>query len=501
MDISGKNNVSFKVGALAVTWPLAKTIARIRLPGSRWGRSKPLPIVTSFVVVFQCLLIAFLSLQYITYFYFFILEGLMLFFILFIVSPKKALMAFLFIRPTLDCLQQYSNIGITSINNINAAVLFTLTLLLCGCVYFLINKVDLFRLAHGKCFLSFILICLISLLYAHAKADGLSEVLRFASIFVAYALVLTLFTTAKDIFKLINTILFSSVIPLVVGFLQIFTHRGYLEVSNFITGSTLSRIYSTFTHPNMYAFYIIFLLPMCILFFLELKDMRKKIIIAFFIAALCISLLFTFTRGAWIGFLIALLVIGIMKYKKIFFVTIVIVALLIICVPMVSYRFADIFLPANTAAGIDSFHWRINLWKNAFPYFLQKPLFGNGLGNFYEIAATTEGSLTAAHNDYLRILVDTGIFGLGIYLMLLIALARQSWRIYKNSKYLYSRTFALGMFSLCVVYFVISASDNVLRTTVVQFYFWTFAAIMINLNRIESRIHQTLNARYQKNPS
>ncbi|TAN59222.1 hypothetical protein EPN16_07755, partial [bacterium] len=247
---------------------------------------------------------------------------------------------------------------------------------------------------------------------------------------------------------------------------------------------TFNRAFATFTHPNVYAFYLTMLLPMAILIFPQTKNRAKKIFLGALIAAMGASLVLTFTRGAWISFICAALALGFLRSKKTVMLILLVIIALALLMPSIALRFSD--LSGTAYDGTDSLRWRLNLWRQTFEYFLSRPVLGYGLGSFYALSSAASSEYAPAHNDYLRLALETGIAGLGAYLFLLYLLTRDALRIYKRLNPAYSRAIALGFFSLCVAYILIGMADNLMRSTVVQLYFWTFAAIMFNVGRMET---------------
>lgn len=79
---------------------------------------------------------------------------------------------------------------------------------------------------------------------------------------------------------------------------------------------------------------------------------------------------------------------------------------------------------------------RIHLWRKAAEAFLANPVLGIGFRQF----ATYSPLLPDVHNTYLQIAAETGIIGLGLFLLVLIVIVRDSSRLKRyegvDSKYL-----------------------------------------------------------------
>lgn len=441
-------------------------------------------LITMPMVIAQLALCFLFSQGAIASFYFAGIELALLYLMLFIAKPKTALMAFLLVRPVLDYLKPFSDIRLQEYSSINLAALSTVLILFCGIFYILIHKINPFRIPLVRPFFAFVLICLFTLPFSSLKVEGLFDGLRLTSLFVFYILVSIIFDNMKDIRRLTWIIFLSAVLPLATGFYQILTRTGSVELIGYYKSITFNRAFATFTHPNVYAFYLTMLLPMAILIFPHTKNRAKKIFLGALIAAMGVSLVLTFTRGAWISFICAVLALGFIRSKKAVAIILLVIMALALFMPSIALRFSD--LSGTTYDGTDSLRWRLNLWGQTFNYFLSRPIFGYGLGSFYALSSAASSEYAPAHNDYLRLALEVGIVGLGAYLFLLYLLTRDAFRLYKRLNPAYSRTIALGFFSLCVAYILIGMADNLMRSTVVQLYFWAFAAIMFNAGRMEA---------------
>jgi len=190
---------------------------------------------------------------------------------------------------------------------------------------------------------------------------------------------------------------------------------------NFSQCRLLLRPYATFPHPNVLGGFLAITLPLVIN-----QLTNKKITQLFFLITILlgiIALALTFSRSAWI---VGLLGIGwaLFKFKsKIFIFFLLIVFLL------------GVILVKNFDPMSESVVVRQQLNSAAITMWQHSPLFGVGLGNFLvelpkNLPSRTIYFLQPVHNIYLLLLSETGIVGLGSFLLLL-------WYIFqriRNSK-------------------------------------------------------------------
>ena len=94
-------------------------------------------------------------------------------------------------------------------------------------------------------------------------------------------------------------------------------------------------------------------------------------------------LLSTYARGAWGAMLVGLLVIGLLQDRRIIIVLLVGLVAIMITVPSVATRLADLGGGGETVPGVvdpNSLAWRIGYWNEVLPYTAQTPISGIGLG-------------------------------------------------------------------------------------------------------------------------
>jgi len=98
---------------------------------------------------------------------------------------------------------------------------------------------------------------------------------------------------------------------------------------------------------------------------------------------------------------------------------------------------------------------RLLLWADALRLWWQAPVFGTGLATFgiaYPVVRTVPSSLAFSHaeSDWVQLLTDTGIVGLGLVLATGVALARRLWRRCEPSADRWAGSLALGGLAVLV---------------------------------------------------
>jgi putative inorganic carbon (HCO3(-)) transporter len=71
---------------------------------------------------------------------------------------------------------------------------------------------------------------------------------------------------------------------------------------------------------------------------------------------------------------------------------------------------------------------RLHIWESAWLLFEQNYVTGIGLGQFQTELARNVGVNTGSHNGYLETLVETGVVGLALFVLALMALVAKAWK-------------------------------------------------------------------------
>lgn len=187
-----------------------------------------------------------------------------------------------------------------------------------------------------------------------------------------------------------------------------------------IGGRTYLRATATFPDPHMFSFYLGMLLPLALgLFFSERHRWRWG---AVFTLLLTADIL-TFSRGGYLGLAVGGAALAVVfwrqlevKYKLAGVTVVFLAAAVLLTSSPVSQRFFSSFdLREGSNQG------RIETWKKAAEISISHPLLGVGIGNYpLEIKPTADyREPIYAHNTYLDIAAESGIFAVLAWIGLL----------------------------------------------------------------------------------
>lgn len=165
-----------------------------------------------------------------------------------------------------------------------------------------------------------------------------------------------------------------------------------------------------------------------------------------------LSLLTTFTRGAWLAAAVAYtFMIIIADRRKGAIVTSAFASLILILfsiVPVLKDRVISVF-DVNYSSNVD----RVFIWKMNWEMFKDYPLLGIGYhqnevrgAEYAAKLGQPDAFIGHAHNNYLQMLAGTGMLGLIVYLLMIGYFFWLNWTVYRklDGKLLWPRTLALA---------------------------------------------------------
>jgi O-antigen ligase len=393
--------------------------------------------------------------------------------------PKIGLFCFIFLRPAVDFLYQYR---LNSDPPLNFTSLFAILAIIFCLVVFYENYRQFPKIKSSFTWMFLIFIGILSFFYTINQTATLDELLRLISIFLLFISSYLLLKDTGDLTNLIRIIIFSSIIPVALGFWQLANETGLMEDGQ-------NRIFGTFAHPNMLAYFLI--LPITLSTFAALNLGKKRVesyAYALISLILVIVLAFTYTRGAYVALALILAIIGLAKFRGFLLISTIFGIIIYLSLPPIQAR-------VNSLLNFDpygSIGWRIRLWTDGFSYFKENPWTGNGLGTGPMVIAENRDfklGATEPHNDYLKLGLELGFPGVAAYLAIIISALLDFY--YSFKKQLKPRLKILTLFaSACLISLAImSFGDNILNDTALQWSLWVlFGAILVNNHRTNQKL-------------
>lgn len=210
---------------------------------------------------------------------------------------------------------------------------------------------------------------------------------------------------------------------------------------------------------------------------------KRKIRRVLFAVAIILNLyctLFLYSRGAYVAILAGLVFISFLTNKKLI---LPLILLLIFWQAVLPEQVIERINQTQTEEGtLDySSQSRFELWERGLNLFKKVPIMGVGFGMIPYMAEIGRGD---THNIYIEILVEQGIIGIIIFLLLLWLCLKNGLELYKTAGNPFLKGLGLG-FAACVIATMVTNFFGD-RWTYLQLgaYFWVFLGLVVRGNLI-----------------
>jgi O-antigen ligase len=397
--------------------------------------------------------------------------------------PNWAVVGLMLLKASMDNLSQTITLFQGAPYQVNINGLLNVLVVLLATFFILTGRVRPTRFALLRPMTLLLVIGAIGLLISSEPMSVLREWVRLASLPAVFLLVVAGGRSRASKRRLISVILLSAIVPCLVGFYQVLTGRGYTISVGF------NRAYGTFWFPNGLAFYLLVVVALLFPTYQKTRSMLLRVLMLGLGAMCGLTLLLTYTRAAWGSLILMAGVVAILRYRKWLIIGPIVLLLIVVAVPSVRQRVADLITPQTlslqrvyrvdqtTLGSSNSFQWRLLLWSDTIHYVGKNPLLGQGLASYPRLAAASEiGIEIAAHNDYLRMLIEVGVLGLVAYLGVQWQVVRMAWQAFKTTGE--QHLMGLWLLALYLAILAVSLTDNILSYHTVGWYLWTFIALV-----------------------
>jgi putative inorganic carbon (HCO3(-)) transporter len=281
----------------------------------------------------------------------------------------------------------------------------------------------------------------------------------------------------------------------------------YYAGRDFLRGCRLDTFCASFFAASGFAGWLIVIIPVLLGVLLADIITNRKIRFLLFadIIILSLYLIRTYSRGAWIGFFIAILIIAFYYTKNFNFITkatllitgVSLIALFLLLLSILSpqvkyniltkFKFSqDINIRIKSIPQMRSGSnlERARLWKESLRIIRDYPLVGCGLNNYSIVARnykSFEGGGVYPHNSFLQKTAETGIFGLMAFLFVLFSYFKAGF-CYLNKKMNY---LVLCLLSGIIAFLVQSFFDTNLYSLQMVILFWYMLGFTIAVIRLD----------------
>ena len=300
--------------------------------------------------------------------------------------------------------------------------------------------------------------------------------------FILFAVVLgNAVTNRKQFDTLVALMVLAAAAVDLYGILQYVFGWGYQSaawVDSDMFSSISFRVPSTLQNPNMLGQYLILLLPLGGACLLTATSWTSRAFWFCCCGILCVCMILTFSRGAWLGLLFAGAVfVVLLNPRLIMLAPFALVALYFVLPDAVISRFTSI---GNL--GDNSTSYRVYIWMGTLAMLKNYWLCGIGPGDaaFNMVyPAYSYNAIVAphSHNLFLQLVCDAGISALAVFLLLLFVYFRTTCSALSREKDWASRIFQIAFTSGVCGFLVQAMTDYSFYNYRVMFLFWAYLAL------------------------
>ena len=263
-----------------------------------------------------------------------------------------------------------------------------------------------------------------------------------------------------------------------------------------------------FTNYSVYGAFTALFFLVCLSRLLFDNSPYDKVLWTVWFVCFGVGLLLCFSRGVWlsvivaVGFMLMQLGRGV-THKKIMFIG---AACLILFACLNLPGVYNIIVERVTSAVDISYasnRARLLRWGQAVTMFLENPILGKGYGAFamlYEEDVALVGSYTAqyqlgAHSEYLQVMAELGIVGLGVWIWLNVAFLRYGFRSLRTLDDGFYRAIVIGLMAAELSLMVHFTVNNLLNGDAIGVPFWGIYGLLPAVVQMATREKNLIDTR------
>ncbi len=338
---------------------------------------------------------------------------------------------------------------------------------------------------------SFLFIVLLGGIISVSPAKSLKASLMYVCLACGYFLAVNLLRTLAWVYRAITAALTSTLIVSAIGIYEYYfgnLQMKWLDTELFT--DIEGRVVSTFDNPNVLGEYLIMVLPFALALFFACKKPRAKLLSCALFAVIGGCVIFTWSRGAWLGILGGIAIFMLVYSKRV-------MSFFLVC--LLGVPFLPSVLPAGISSRLFSIgnladtstSYRVNIWKGTFNMLSDYWFTGIGVSPDAFKVVYPDYSLPGidaaphSHNLYLQILTETGIVGLLVFVLFVCLLLRSAFTFWSHRSYDRTPMKFMSMAGTCglIAVLVQGMTDHIWYNYRVFAMFWLCAGLLCAIHR------------------
>lgn len=369
---------------------------------------------------------------------------------------------------------------------------------ICMCTKIFLGKLTI-RLEISDIFVSiFMLILLMGGLISVGGVASMQQAAIYVCFMFIYFMIVSLITTKGKLDRLIGVFVTSGTLTALYGLYQ--KMSGNMEVGtmdkNLFSGID-GRITATFENSNMLGVFLIMVFPFALSYFFRSKKIYVKLLSLISCGIMGICLIYTWSRGAWLGLILACFIFVLLYSHYIIPILIPTIAL---GITVLWNRFGGSGIVTNLTDRISSILtmsdsssvYRLGIWRGALKVAGEYWLTGIGIGSeafrsvYIRFAESGIETAVHSHNLFLQILIETGAVGLLVFIVALFLCIRSALELVKRSDKdtASEKAACVAGVSALLAALLQGMTDFIWFNYRIFFVFWVVVAIMSAASRI-----------------
>lgn len=306
-----------------------------------------------------------------------------------------------------------------------------------------------------------------------------------------YFTTIKIIKTKKTLFSTLSILTLASFPVAVYGIYQKFFGGDQLAVwiDQDMFSNITGRVISFFGNPNVLGEYLIILIILCVIRLLLSKTKVEKFVFSIILVSLSLCMVYTYSRGCWVGIIIAAAIFFIMYSRKIFgFLTLAGISSIFFLPNTIINRFTSIGNVADTSTS-----YRVSIWEGTIKMLKDFWPTGIGLGTkafnmTYPLYSHSAINAPHSHNLYLQITTELGIVGLIIFILLIVMCYKNMFEVFARTNDKLLKLMSTAWISAMTGFLVQGLFDNTWYNYRIYLLFWILVAlgtVTFNLHRKE----------------
>ncbi len=337
---------------------------------------------------------------------------------------------------------------------------------------FRVNALDYFVVLFG-------IVLFYSSITSYTPNNSMFALLIHIAYILFYFILVNTIKTRQQLYAIVALLVLSSTVTSLYGLYQLKTVGATSEawVDTTLFEDIKARVGSTFENPNVLGEYLVMIIPVAIAMLWGQKNWLSRLLTLGLTAIMLVCLVYTYSRGAYLGLMLAFALFAVLRDKR--FVILGIVGLLLlpfVLPPSVINRFTSIGNLADTSSS-----YRISVWLGSLKIVQDYWPSGIGLGLEPFKLLYPKYSLAAAyahhsHNIYIQLLIETGIAGFVMFFSMIVVYYKTLLAGFYKTKDRFTSTFMIAIASGMAGYLAQGMVENIWYNNRVLLTFWVMLA-------------------------